>query len=67
MENNNGREYAMYLINECKENVYNGSDRFEEINFTINCLEIVADREFSKKEWKSIYNLLNECIDKGDR
>lgn len=55
-------QYAKYLINECIENIRNGSDRYVEINFTINCLEVIADRDFTREEWKALFNQINEYI-----
>ena len=63
-------EYAKYLLDECVENILNGSDRYTEIDFTINCLEIVADRDFTQKEWDAAFKAINNYVNikiKGDR
>lgn len=56
------KEYAKYLIDECVKNIKNGADRHVEINFTINCLEVVFDTEFTKEQWEIAFNKINEYV-----
>jgi hypothetical protein len=57
------KEYAKYLIDECVKSIINGSDRYVEIDFTINCLEVVLDTEFTKEQWETAFNIINKYVE----
>jgi hypothetical protein len=56
------RDYINYLLNECVENIKFGGDRYTEIDFTLNCLEVVVNRDFTKAEWESASKLINDYV-----
>lgn len=58
------KEYAKYLIDECVKSIKSGADRYIEIDFTINCLEVVFDTEFTKEQWEIAFNKINEYVNK---
>ena len=60
------REELDRLIGEMLDRIYiEGNDPVEEINFTINCLEVILDKEFTPKENVKMFTALTKIVMKA--
>lgn len=60
------REELDRLISEMLDRIYiEGNDPVEEINFTINCLEVILDKEFTPEENVKMFTALTKIVMKA--